>query len=390
MADSNRLQLSLIREVTEGTTPASALDVIPITGGGMPLALETTRSNVMRTDKQRAGTKKTLGAGSGAYTFEFAAAHFDELLRGAIYSNSDWSTAVNMSATDIAAVASGNKFTSVAGWAGNDIVVGQWIYVDGFTGNTANNGWCQVTALSGNDLTVTGRTLVDDAAGETVTVKGSQILNGTTEASYSVQQNYADQTNLWHNLLGAHLTSFGLAIPNSAIINGNFALTALSRNQASATIGSGAPTAAATKEVMSEGDAFQNVWVGGSVVSYDIMALSFDVATAPRPRKPLGQQTYSTIKQNAIEVSGSLEVYLEDNTWTLDTALGAFTKQGLAFDLVQDGERYLFNFPRIVLTGEPNDLGGVDSDIMFASSWEAEAYAHYTGGADHTIQICKV
>jgi hypothetical protein len=390
MSDSNRLQVSIIREVTLGTTPSSALDVIPITGGGMPEALETVRSATMRSDKQRGATKKILGAGGAAYDFEMAVASYDELLRGAIYADSDFPTAVAISDTNIAAVTSGNKFTKADNWTGANIVVGQWVYVDGFTGNTANNGWHQVIALSTTDLTVRGITLVDDAAGETVTVKGSSLLNGTTQASYSVQQNYVDQTNLWHNLLGARIDGLSLDVSSGAIISGNVAFTALSRNQAGATIGSGAPTAAAGNTPISEADGFGKLSYAYTHPSYDVSAVSFQVGTAARPRKPLGSQAYTQIQQNALEVSGSLEVYLEDGTWALDTALGAFTKNGMAFDIVQGTNRYHVHFPQIVFTGEPNDLGGVDSDIMLSLAWEAEVAAHYTGGAEHTVQITRI
>jgi len=356
----------------------------------MPEALEVVRSATMRSDKQRSINSKVLGAGGAAYDFELCAATYDELMRGAIFSDADWSTAVNISKTDVAAVTSGNVMTCVAGWAGNNIAVGQWIYVDGFTGTTANNGWHQVTALSGTSLTVRGITLVDDAAGETVTVKGSQLLNGSTQSSYSVQQHYVDQTNKYHNLLGARIDSFGVDISSGAIVSGNVAFTSLSRNEATATIGSGSPTAAAGNTVISEADGFGKLSYAYTHPSYDIMGMSVSIATGARPRKPLGSQAYTQIQQNALEVTGTLEVYLEDGTWALDTALEAFTKNGMAFDLVQGSNRFHFHFPKIVFTGEPNDLGGVDSDIMLSLSWEAEVAAHYTGGSEQTVQITRV
>ena len=390
MADSNQIQMSLIAEATFGTTPASALDVIPITGGGMPAAIESTRSNTMRTDAQRSVTKKVSGAGAAAYDFEFAAIHYDNLLREALRSAA-WTTAVNVSDTDIAAVTSGNKYTKVAGWAGENITVGQWVYVDGFTGDTTNNGWVQVTALSGTDLTVTHKTLVDDAAGETVTVKGSQIINGTASVSWSIQQNYADQTNLWHNLKGSKLNSFGMDIPNGGIITGSMAFDGATPAQASATIGSGAPTAASTAvEVMSEADAFDGLWFNKSVVTWDVMNFSWNITTPTRPRKPLGSQVLTALNHNAFECTGSLEAYLEDGTWALDTDWRAFTKRDLAIELNDGTNRYLIHWPQIAFTSEPNALPGVDSDIMLSFDWEAEAAAHYSGGSVKTMQICKL
>lgn len=78
---------------------------------------------------------------------------------------------ISLTATTIAAVASGNKLTdSGNGFVTAGFEVGQRVTVSGFTGTTANNTTYWVVSVSAGELALSGNTLVDDAASESVTV----------------------------------------------------------------------------------------------------------------------------------------------------------------------------------------------------------------------------
>ena len=118
-------------------------------------------------------------------------------MRSAIRSDSDWSTAVAISgATDISAVATGNKFqSSSTDFTAQNIARGQWIYVSGFT-ESANNGWFKVTEITdANNLAVSCGTLTNEGSGDSISIAGSYIWSGSTEHSYTLQQQFTDLTN---------------------------------------------------------------------------------------------------------------------------------------------------------------------------------------------------
>jgi len=78
-----------------------------------------------------------------------------------------------ITADTLAAVASGNKITD----SGNGLFTagfrpGDSITISGFTGTAANNDQATVTSIvsDGSEMVIAGVTLVDDAAGETVTI----------------------------------------------------------------------------------------------------------------------------------------------------------------------------------------------------------------------------
>lgn len=394
MSDSNRIQVSFLREATWGTTPNSAFTELLLTGGTMAHALETIRSAQIRSDAQAADMKRVGADANATYNVEWSAGAFDELLRGGIRSDADWSTAVNISGTDITAVASGNQLTSTVTDLTTNLTKGQWVYISGFTGAgaTANTAWAKVTALSTYALTLTGITLVDDAAGETVTIKSSQVRNGTDTPSYSLQEEYLDLTNRLYLITGARIGSWGMTISPKAIIAGTFGFQGKSIAQAAAKAGDGTVTAAAANDVMSEVDSFDYVWIDNTAVAWDVFQTSLSVATATRPQTQLGQLAKRGIGLGTLNLTGSIETYLDDDSWAVMGDMLAFTKFPLAFALTDgNGNRYHIELPQVALSAEPGDIPGLDTDKMLAFDFAADAGGSFGAtSAEKTIQICRV
>lgn len=85
------------------------------------------------------------------------------------------STTVTMTATTLSALASDNSYNdSAAQFIIEGFAVGDRVKVSGFTGNTANNIFVgKITALTAGKMTIGGTdgdVIVDDAAGESVTI----------------------------------------------------------------------------------------------------------------------------------------------------------------------------------------------------------------------------
>ena len=391
MADANRVQVSYLAETSFGVLPSSAFRAFPITGGSFATGINTVRSSQIRDDAQQADMKRVGISPTASYDFEFSAQNYDEFLKSSIRSSA-WGSELAVSATDISATAttivagSGTPFGSVA--------KGSWVYVAGFTGVAGNNGWKRVS-----DVTGFGSTLVisnnggmgTDASGETVTIKGVSISNGTASDSYGLQQQYQDLTNKWHAMLGARVNSFSLSQTPSGIITGNVAFDAKDRYQASGGQGSGSVTDAYDQDVVSEVDGFESLIINNATVSYDVMDLSINISTPNRPAKGLGSLKATRMPQGAVDVTGSFSVYLDADTYAdLDLDLQNFTKQPIAFTLnMQNSDRYCFEMPSCALTAEPATNGGVDTDIMLSFDFSAEP-ATSIADAEKTIVISRV
>lgn len=99
---------------------------------------------------------------------------------------SQLSTTVKIAATTLSALASDNSFNdSGSGFIAAGFAVDDYVNVSGFTGNTANNIYsAKITALTAGKMTIGGTdgdVIVDDAAGESVTI--AKWISRRTSAS---------------------------------------------------------------------------------------------------------------------------------------------------------------------------------------------------------------
>lgn len=389
MSEVSQLQVSYSRETDWGTTVAgNPFLELPVTGGGMPHGQDEVRSATIRDDAQLADSKRVGLLPTAQYPFEFAAETYDPFLRDAIRSTNDWSTAVNIAGTDIAAESSGNQLTSTSTDLSENVAIGQWVYV----ASTDNTGWGKVTAASTYVLTLAGITLTDDVAGDSVTIKGAYIWNGTGKGSYSIQQCYGDLTNKFHILTGARVNTFTMDQTPGGIITCSMAFDGKQRAQAAAGGGTGVITAAAANDVRTEVDGFDSVWIDTAIISYDVYGLSLNVALPNIPRKALGSLPRTSINQGALNVSGKIRFLLDDDTWAYDGDYEDFTKFGLAFSLnMGSSDRYLIELPQCAYSDEPNTIGNADSDMELDLSFMSEPGGTFGATSDEkTICINRV
>jgi hypothetical protein len=96
------------------------------------------------------------------------------------------SPTVTYTATTLSALASDNSFNdSAAQFVAEGFAVGMSVKVTGFTGNVANNIFTgRITALTTSKMTIggtDGNVIVDDAAGESVTITAWESVRSTAQ-----------------------------------------------------------------------------------------------------------------------------------------------------------------------------------------------------------------
>jgi hypothetical protein len=392
MADSNKEQLAYLRESTWGTTPTSAMTIVPWVSGSMAAGIETIRSNSLRSDAQLADSIQVGESPTGSFDFEFTADTYDDFLRSVLRSDADWSTAVNFSGT---ATTDANGITGTG--VGTNAAKGQWVYVDGFA-NAGNNGWKKVTTSTTNDITLSPVPSDVEADKSGVTIKGSYIQNGSTLHSYTFSQRFTDLTNKYHSLTGARLNSATLSATPNGIITLNVGFDGKDISQGTAWAG-GSASDAATKDVASEVTAYDAVFISAdsgaaaayAAVSEDVLESTIGISVANRPQKGLGSVTNTGMQQNSVDATGSIQFYVNNNTWTYEGYLYGFTKFGLAQALnMGSDERYLIEFPKIAFTGEPGNNAGINTDLVYAFDFAAEPGGSYgSSSTEQTILISK-
>lgn len=370
MSDSSRTQVRIYKESAWGETPSTGNKMTDLNVVSENLSQQTTseRSKNIRSDTNTSNVNRTGVNAQGDIGVEMNFGSGLELLMAGVMRGAFATDAGITANTTVAAVASGNHFTSTAQFG--NIVVGQFIKVSGFS-TAANNGYFRVIAkASSSDIQVEGGTLVNESAGPAITIKGSVLKNSTTNQSFLVEVQRADIASTFKYFTGMRVgqNQFNFA-PNS-LVNGSFNLMGKQMFTATATQGDGSPNAAATTRSMNSVDNIQGVFKDAALTTLDITNFSFSVNPSLRPQPAIGNLANVGIGSGTINVQITLEAYLENRTF-LEEYLN-FTETALAL-AIQDvaGNAYVFDFPACVPVSGEDNTGGLDQDVLQRFTYEA-------------------
>lgn len=387
MSDSSQIEISYVEESTFGTVPTSPFTRVRHTGGTFGATTTTTRSSEVRRDAQRGGSIRTGLEPTANLNIELMGKVFDDFIKHVM--RDSWSTAAAVSNSDIQADNTASAFTSATvDWTTEDITVGQWVYVQGFDTDGAN-GWFKVTAISASDLTVTPAPSDDtNSGGNTITVEGSYIRNGTDAPSMALQLNHVDLTDKWRLISGARVGSWSLDFASQAIITGSFQMMGTDHTLPGTASGDGTVNAAPTTDPMNAVDHVTGIFIDGVRVVGEASNFSMTATQNPRRNYAVGKLSPFDIGLGSMDVTGNIQFYLDDGTWLQLTDYLNFKKVALAVSFVgPDGNGLVVELPSVVRTNEPGNVPGPDEDVFLNFDFTAEPG---TVGADQkTIQVSR-
>ncbi len=359
-ADTSRLQLSYVAESTFGELKTgSNLQILRFTSESLRKVTQTAVSNEIRSDRQRAGVKRTRITAAGGINTELSYGAHDDLMKSALMSAA-WTSAVTVGpAATISAASADNSFNDSGSGFGT-LAANQWIRVSGFT-EAANNGYFKIVSKTSAKIVVSGGILVTEAAGDQVTVvMGAYIANGTTFVSYNIEKYFTDLTTTFHKYTGMCIDQMSLDIAADAIMTGGFEFLGKDAVSATATSGSGY-TAASTGDVMAAVDNLYSFLE--AQVSQGIVGMSLQVRNNLRDRIQAGTLGALSIGTGAIDVSGTLRTYFASAS-LMDKYLN-FTATTISV-VVEDGagNAYIIDLPEAKYTDGAVVAGGASQDII--------------------------
>jgi hypothetical protein len=384
MSDSNRVQLSYIKETTWGVTPATAPPTeIRMTGESLTYDISNTTSAEIRSDRQVSDLIQSGASMTGGFNFEFSYASFDDFLAGALWST--WSTKISTTSTaiSVATASSLNKFVTSVATDISGIVVCQWIKTSGFAAAT-NNGFFQVTARGATSLTV-GTSLKKVTAGASVTLQARYIRNGVTENSFSVERNHTDLSNVHFIYTGLVCNSMSMSLNAQNIITGSFDFVGKASTVSASAMTTGTMVGANDNTPFNAISNVANILEGGTAIASCLMqSLDFSLANNVRGLTSIGFAGNCDIGVGQIDVTGTLNAYFKDTA--LYTKYINGTETSISYRVTDiDGNSYIFTFPRIKFESDKQNAGSSNQDIVENIGWRA--IRHLTYGC--TIQIDK-
>lgn len=369
-ATSNRAALNFIEEVTFGTTPPNpALQALRFKGESLNYNLSNISSEEIRSDRNTTDLIQVSADASGDIDFELSYNTFDLFIEGVMAS--DWSTPLNITAaTDIAFV-QGTPDTltsSTTNFVTAGIVVGQWIKITGCS-VANNNGFFKVGAVATNLLTIHSSmtTITADPAGDPITITGSVIRNGTTLKSYTIQKILQDVSS-YFNFVGCRVGSMSMDFKTGQILTGKFGIMGMNSVADTGQISGATIVPAPTNTPMNAVSNVASIYEDYSTMTAKFNSLTVDINANLRPQKAIGTLGNIGIALGKFEVSGSIELYFENNTMYTKYING--TEFSFSFRLQgAQGHSYIVTIPRAKYESGSVVAGGLDQDVMLSASW---------------------
>lgn len=383
MAESNRVKMLSSPETSQGVLPATPVFTeIRISSEDLKPNQPTTTSPELRSDRKTTDLIRTNRTASGSINFPFVMGSHDDFLRSVLQAAA-WAAAVVVTGTTISAAAADNSFNDSANGFGA-LQPNQWVRVTGFA-TAGNNGWCKILTRTAAKITVGQLTLVNEAAGPSVSVDmGQQIVEGVTPSWYTLEKQFLDNTNDYAVYPGSMFSRWNLNVQTSGVITGSLSVMALDElsytvTRASALGGSEVPASTAD-QVLNAVDDVVAVYENGTKLR--TVGFNWQYDNNLRERQEVARLGTESVGSGSIGITGSFNYLYRDPT--VYNRFNAFTNSSLAAVFRKGTKSMVVDFPRIKLSQGQRTAGGLNTDVVVPMNWTA--FMHETEGVMCRIQ----
>lgn len=365
MSNTNRELIGYIKEVTYGVNPGGNKQILNFTNYNVAGSNESTNSNFVRADTNKAPSVRTGVDVSGDLGGELTYGGYDEFIEGGM--RATFPTAIAITATDISFASGDNSINSVAA-AFTNVQAGQWVKI----GGSPLNSGCHfiVSKTSSSKIIAAGSTITTESAGASITLKGTAIKNGIVQNSFTAERQFQDVTNAFLLQTGLRVNDISLSFATGAISTLSFSLIGKNEVVVASSGFSGNVTAVVTPSMNSINDV-KKIIIDNTLYTGDLSKLELTIGTNAEKRMAIGSEFAQDIQQRSISVAGSLAEYFEDTVLLAKAKSFAIVK--IAF-VVQDAlnNAYGFFIPAVRLNGGKVENGGLDQDIYIPYDFVAE------------------
>ncbi len=368
MASTDRVSLGYKVEATFGTTPAAPdVQLVDITSEDFKAPPEVYLADQIVNDRMPKGHAVVGQTGTatigGRLSYSMWDEMFEALLQSAVF---DAEVVVEATSAVISAASPDNSYNTTGTWDSTP-TVGQIIQVAGFTGNTVNNGYSRVVSATFSKIIVEGRTLVTEAAGDDVTVdRMSEIVNATTERSYSWRRKHNDLSSIQAWFRGFMVDSMRLSVRAGQAVELEFGL--IGKDTSSSTVASTTETAAPTNGIFNAANHVPTLLEADG--TKNVVEFSLNWNNNLRTLSKVGQVAAYDKGSGQIVCTGSLQSHFADHT-TQDKAVAGTASDILAVLTDGAGKSYIFSLPTVNFTSAESPTPGPNADVIESTDWVA-------------------
>lgn len=377
MTDSLNHKLYYKAEGTYGTTPTSP-DWTPFKHTAINIALTkaTFASDIIESHHQVADFRHGNKSTAGDVNTELSFADFDDLLEAGFCGT--FAAKATKTGTTISAAAADNSYNdSGNGFVTAGFEVGDIVEVTGFTGNVANNITRGViTSVAAGKIIIGGTdgdVIVDDAAGESVTISTvtQRLKLGTTRRSFSLLRHFSDLSSgdkPFHVLVGQEVAKIALSAKAGEKVTATFSFIGRDLSLPAETAPSGSTYLSQTDNRIF--DAFSGFVKEGGVNNGDITEFTANIETGiAADRFVVGTDLMNRPILGKFKVSGQASAYFENEDLYEKFINGEDSSIELSLDDL-DGNNTKIVVPKFKYTSGAPDVSATGS-VMLSLAFEA-------------------
>lgn len=274
--------------------------------------------------------------------------------------------------------------------------VGEWLRIGGADAasqfaTATDNGLCRVSAVTAHALTfdvMPAGWAADAGTGKLIEVyTGDFLVNGSTKRSNTFERQYLDHSPVTYEYLtGQTADQMKVSLQAQQIATYSMTYVGKAASVPGARAAGATDVAAPNTDVMNTSSNVGRVGFGGSEVTGPnfVMAAEIDINNNLRRQNAIGAIGAVGTGNGEFSVTGTLNTYFGDPS--IYQAVINNTTTSFDFRVGRaDGNRstYLFDLPRLKLSGGSPEVSGKNQDVMINAGFQA--YRHPTLG--YTISI---
>ena len=374
LADSNRVALRYVKELSWGVAPANPImQAMRFTGDSLKHNKSQVNSTEIRPDRQVQSIIQTGVSVEGDVNIEMSNHTHEDFILAAIGSQA-WTLVQLPNQTITMGAQSGG--TTVLGTSGNPVTagakVGMWLWLQDTSAGSSFSlpTEFKIVALDTSHITFAdpGAILGPTFGAGTVQISGKYAANGTYKTSFTIEKQFTDLVNAYIEFPGLHLDQFMLSFTSQKIIDGSYSFFGKSGLPATATIASAITPQTTTPSISASADVGSLLY-NGAPLTAGFTKLQFMCKNNLRHRPVVGTKYDLDHGYGKINVSATVTALVPD--LTLFNASVAHSTVSLDIpmtDLLGNGT--VISIPSMKVSGTPSS-GAENQDVTIDLTLDA-------------------
>jgi hypothetical protein len=371
MSDSNRLRVSIVKETTFGTTPASpAMQVLQVTGQSLRDRVGYQQSNIINDDRNVEELVRLSKSAAGQTPIELMFSPTGEaleLLLGATMCSAETAAYNDETGVSLAGL---NKIITVTTDPQSDVVVGDIIYVTSSVGTNA--GYYKVTAVTATTITVESDANFETDSGSVGIKRAARRTNGTVQDTFTIEVARLDLGKA-QIFTGCTVNMLDVTIADEAMVTANLTFEAATSTFQDTDLGTDQFIASATYTDATSHpvlDSLSIPEIRSAGTSFAAKQITLNINNNVVARTELGKLGAQSMRQGEFNVTGSFDAYFED--FSEMQAYADNTAGAIWFALIDaNGRGYSFSLPTVKFSDAGADVTGSNTDTMVSVSYQA-------------------